>query len=249
MHLSPNEVARRFGVSIKALRLYERRGLLTPLRSEAGWRTYGPDQIARLHQILALKRMGLSLVRIGEVLAAGAMLEPVLALQEDLLTRDAARLARALRLVQTARRRLAHGEALSIDDLETLHKETVMTPKPDPEEIKTLTEAYARKHLSPEEMDRMARYASPDAIADWHAVIADAKAAAALSDPASSAALEVARRWRRVVRQLSGGDASLEAKGRAAWMEALADPRVAASMALTPDVMDFVKQAQTNLPD
>src|SRR5690349_4153019 len=103
MHLSPNEVARRFGVSIKALRLYERRGLLTPLRSEAGWRTYGPDQIARLHQILALKRMGLSLVRIGEVLAAGAMLEPVLALQEDLLTRDAARLARALRLVQTAR--------------------------------------------------------------------------------------------------------------------------------------------------
>ena len=60
-HLSPTETARRFGVSIKALRLYEQRGLLTPLRSEAGWRTYGPDQIGRLHQVLTLKGLGLPL--------------------------------------------------------------------------------------------------------------------------------------------------------------------------------------------
>src|ERR1051326_3674757 len=59
--LSPSEVARRFGVSIKALRLYERRGLIKPLRSAAGWRAYGPGQIGRLHQILALKQLGLSL--------------------------------------------------------------------------------------------------------------------------------------------------------------------------------------------
>ena len=39
MNLSPTETAARFGVSIKALRLYEQRGLLTPQRSEAGWRT------------------------------------------------------------------------------------------------------------------------------------------------------------------------------------------------------------------
>jgi DNA-binding transcriptional MerR regulator len=69
IHLSPSETARRFGVSVKALRLYEQRGLLTPLRTEAGWRTYGPDQIARLHQILALKRLGLPLARIAALLA------------------------------------------------------------------------------------------------------------------------------------------------------------------------------------
>ena len=38
MNLSPTETATRFGVSIKALRLYESRGLLKPLRTEAGWR-------------------------------------------------------------------------------------------------------------------------------------------------------------------------------------------------------------------
>jgi hypothetical protein len=154
-----------------------------------------------------------------------------------------------LNLVQAARRRLAAGQALSIDDLATLTKETVMTQKPNPQEIQALTERYARKHLSGEEMARMEKYADPDAIAAWHAVIADAAIVAAAGDPASPAALDVARRWRRVVRQLSGGDAALAAKGRAAWMEALADPQVAASMALTPQVMDFVKQAQANLPD
>ena len=36
MHLSPSETARRFGVSIKALRLYEQRGLLKPARTTNG---------------------------------------------------------------------------------------------------------------------------------------------------------------------------------------------------------------------
>ena len=101
-HLSPSETARRFGISIKALRLYERRGLLNPLRSEAGWRTYGPDQIARLHQILALKRLGLSLGRITTLLKSADALEPVLALQEEALARDSERLSRALLLVRAA---------------------------------------------------------------------------------------------------------------------------------------------------
>ena len=39
--LSPAEAARLLGVSAKALRLYERHGLVKPLRSENGWRTYG----------------------------------------------------------------------------------------------------------------------------------------------------------------------------------------------------------------
>src|ERR1700758_4044319 len=106
MHLSPTETATRFGVSIKALRLYEQRGLLTPLRTEAGWRTYGPDQIARLHQILALKRLGLPLARIAALLASSGALEPILALQEQALARDSERLGRALALVRAAREKL-----------------------------------------------------------------------------------------------------------------------------------------------
>ena len=45
--LSPSQAARRLGVSAKALRLYEARGLIAPLRTAAGWRAYGPEQLAR----------------------------------------------------------------------------------------------------------------------------------------------------------------------------------------------------------
>ena len=65
LHLSPAETAKRLGVSTKALRLYERHGLVTPLRSVAGWRVYGPSQMAQLHQVLALKRLGVPLAQIG----------------------------------------------------------------------------------------------------------------------------------------------------------------------------------------
>ncbi|MEI9930449.1 MAG: MerR family transcriptional regulator [Rhizomicrobium sp.] len=58
-NLSPAETAKLLGLSIKALRLYEDRGLVTPMRTQADWRVYGPAQIARPHQIVALKRLGL----------------------------------------------------------------------------------------------------------------------------------------------------------------------------------------------
>ena len=43
--LNPSAAARRLGVSAKALRLYEQRGLVAPSRTPAGWRAYGPDEI------------------------------------------------------------------------------------------------------------------------------------------------------------------------------------------------------------
>ena len=55
-YLGPAEAARRMGVSGKALRLYEARGFLKLLRSEAGWRTYGASEIARLHHISSASR-------------------------------------------------------------------------------------------------------------------------------------------------------------------------------------------------
>ncbi len=93
-HLSPVEAARRLGVTQKALRLYESRGLVTPLRSATGWRTYGPAEVARLHQVLALKSLGLPLARIAELIRGrNATLAKVLKLQEEILARESTRLA------------------------------------------------------------------------------------------------------------------------------------------------------------
>ena len=86
-HLSPAETARRLGVSQKALRLYESHGLLAPLRTQSGWRTYGAKELARLHQILALKSLGLPLSKIAALLSSRPVaLENILAVQEEALS-------------------------------------------------------------------------------------------------------------------------------------------------------------------
>ena len=63
--LSPSETAGRLGVSTKALRLYEQHGLVHPARTAAGWRAYGPDQMARAAEIAALRALGLSLAQVA----------------------------------------------------------------------------------------------------------------------------------------------------------------------------------------
>jgi DNA-binding transcriptional MerR regulator len=67
-YLSPSEAARRLGVSIKALRLYEQRGLVAPARTAAGWRAYGPDQMVRAAEVVALRALGLSLAQVARAL-------------------------------------------------------------------------------------------------------------------------------------------------------------------------------------
>jgi DNA-binding transcriptional MerR regulator len=124
---SPAETARRFKVSTKALRLYEELGLVTPIRSSTGWRTYGPDQMSSLHQVLALKSLGLPLKRIRELLADQLSdLDAVLRLQEAAFRARIAGDRRRLEVLAAVRRRLADCEPLSADDLIQLTGETVM---------------------------------------------------------------------------------------------------------------------------
>jgi len=68
--ISIGAFARLGGVSIKALRLYERHGLLKPaVTSAARYRLYARSQLASLHRILLLKGMGLRLSQLPGVLA------------------------------------------------------------------------------------------------------------------------------------------------------------------------------------
>jgi hypothetical protein len=68
-YLRIGELAARSGVSAKALRLYEQRGLLQPAaHSAAGYRLYGSAALAQLGQILLLRRAGFSLAQIGRLL-------------------------------------------------------------------------------------------------------------------------------------------------------------------------------------
>jgi DNA-binding transcriptional MerR regulator len=58
------EVARLTGLTTRALRFYEARGLVKPLRTAAGRRFFGPSELEQLHRIMAMKRAGLTLGQI-----------------------------------------------------------------------------------------------------------------------------------------------------------------------------------------
>jgi DNA-binding transcriptional MerR regulator len=116
--LSPSAAAQRLGVSAKALRLYERRGLVTPGRTAAGWRSYGPDEIARLAEIVTLRALGLSLSQIARVLADDPQgLEPALAAHEATLEGRIRQLAGAVEKVRELRAGLAQGNAPTASEL------------------------------------------------------------------------------------------------------------------------------------
>ncbi|MFM9942074.1 MAG: MerR family transcriptional regulator [Hyphomicrobiaceae bacterium] len=84
--LNPSEAAKRLGVSAKALRLYEQRGLIAPIRTTAGWRVYGPDQMARAAEIVALRELGLSLGQVTRVIGGDPQgLEMALAAHQNAL--------------------------------------------------------------------------------------------------------------------------------------------------------------------
>jgi DNA-binding transcriptional MerR regulator len=251
MHLSPTETARRFGVSIKALRLYEHHGLIKPLRSKAGWRTYGPEQIARLHQILALKDLGLPLASIGRVLASADALDAVLAMQDQALVRESRRIARALALVRAARAKLRCGQALSIDDLANLTKETSMTSKLTrptyfhpalvPHQHKYFTSAEIEVFASREDFDQERD------IAIWYGLFDELKKLAAAGDPASPAALDLGRRWQAKGDDFSRGDQTVSDRLRSMIRDALADPATAPQMPFSADDLGFFAQIMGNL--
>lgn len=61
MPLKVGELARRCGLTVRTLHHYDQIGLLRPsARSDSGYRLYDRTDIARLHRIQVLRKLGLS---------------------------------------------------------------------------------------------------------------------------------------------------------------------------------------------
>jgi len=119
--LNASEAAKRLGVSVKALRLYEQRGLVAPIRSAAGWRAYGPAEMARAGEIAALRALGFSLAQVARVLKGDSQgLEPALAGHQAMLEARLGQLAGTVEKLRGLRRDLAQGRAPSVAELARL---------------------------------------------------------------------------------------------------------------------------------
>lgn len=199
MFLKIGELARRTGLTVRALRHYGDIGLLVPSgRSVGGYRLYDRQDIARLYRIQALRRLDLSLAEIQGLLDNAANgLSEVVAQQVTQLDREI-RQATALRTHLLAlQAQLKASEEPAVDDWLVALESMVA----------------GAKYFSDDELQQM--QAQRDGFAD---AVAPERAAltatlhgllASGASPESPQAQALARRWIALLLEEAGGDEGL----------------------------------------
>jgi DNA-binding transcriptional MerR regulator len=198
--LTIDHVARRTGLTSRALRFYEARGLVRPLRTGSGRRVFSPRDLERLHRLVALKGAGFSLAEIGRILDGRAVaLEPVLRLHLAAVERERDRLESAAGTIRLALSRVEAGERLDAATLCSLieHGDKIVTEKKQ-------WDALSGQYLSEEAKADFAAAPYPQGFdqaeysAKWAAL--GAKIEAALPcDPASPKAQALLDEWKELL--------------------------------------------------
>ena len=116
------EFSKLVQVPVATLRFYDQIGLLEPIEVDrtTGYRYYSASQLPRLHRILALKGLGFSLERIGEVLTEDLTVEQMrgmLRLRHEQLRRELADMRAQLAQVQTRLQQIEREDQLSRYDV------------------------------------------------------------------------------------------------------------------------------------
>ena len=196
------EVSRATGLTARALRFYETRGLVTPLRTAAGRRVYGPGELARLNTAVALKRAGFSLKRIGELLSGRKVdLGRLVTAQLAQIEAEAVALSASRTLLLSVQSRLAQGEPIDVATICSLIRtgETIMNNtewKPVVDDYFTPQAQERFRTTTPEGFDQEA-YGTK-----WRGL--GARIAAALPlDPMSSSAQEFVDEWFALLKPFS----------------------------------------------
>ncbi|MEP6784205.1 MAG: MerR family transcriptional regulator [Sphingomonadales bacterium] len=197
------EVARTTGLTSRALRFYEARGLVKPLRTASGRRHYGTAELDRINQIVTLKRAGLSLAQIERLIRRGAVdLNTLIDAQIAAVAEQVQALAETRALLLTVKSRIERSEPIDVATLCSLIRYG---------DIEMTDQAQAWKQVSDQYMSEEAKadfvtttplmcaeFDQADYAAKWKDLGARVKAALPL-DPTSDVALAYAREWRALL--------------------------------------------------
>ncbi|MFP6559961.1 SAM-dependent methyltransferase [Paraburkholderia sp. B3] len=234
MRLKIGELAKKAGLSVRALHHYDAIGLLSPSqRTDGGARLYGRDDLIRLHRIEALKRFGYSLPDIKASLDGQLVGTPLQILRRQIAELD----AQALR-AQRLSRHLQH-----LVDMVASGSET---PATDWLNTLELMNMYQR-HLNDEELDTL--FASgPDTVTptdpSWIELIDEVRHAMQQALPADSDAAEaLAWRWTRLVIRLTRNDPTLATK---LMKMQIGEPRAQHIVGVTAAMLAWIDEAFTH---
>ena len=231
---SVGELARSTGLTVRTLHHWDEVGLLVPSeRSGAGHRRYTVEDVRRLYRVVALRRLGLGLPDVAEVLEReGPALRPAV---ERHLVRLDAELARLHDLRERVQRLLAALDADGGGGPELLDAIEVMTMHENHYTDEQLEQLAARREaLGEEGMLRAQR--------DWADVIDGMRREhAAGTDPADRRVQALAARWRGLIEAFTGGDPGIERSLNR--MYEAESPETASSGMVDAEVMAYAQRA------
>ncbi|EYB68247.1 hypothetical protein DEIPH_ctg025orf0094 [Deinococcus phoenicis] len=210
MKLRIGELARRTGLTVRTLRHYDQIGLLTPSgRTEAEHRLYSETDLRTLQQIQSLKAIGLPLGQIRAVLQdPGHDPQRVIAQHIRVLEEG---LARQRALLERLRRLDLAGASWS-DLTEVIGMS---------EKVERMLDTARRVGEQPRFDDEQMKYLEgrraevgeariQEVEAEWPRLMAEVLREMAAGTPASDPrVLDLARRWRGLVAEFTGGRADI----------------------------------------
>jgi DNA-binding transcriptional MerR regulator len=223
------EFARHAGVTVRALRHYDRLGLLKPRRTPAGYRIYTEGDLATLEQIVALKFIGIPLRQIASVRRnTPGPLADVLQRQRRALEGKRRLLSIAIDLVAEAERLLRAGDPNGASIYRRIIEAIEMQHNGDEwlHRYKDLVEKKRVRLLSmsQDERDQMRQ--------QWLDLFADVRTALD-DDPTGPRGQALVARWLELGRRMS--DAT--------------DEELAKHFTVKPDTLDVVKELRKDLSD
>lgn len=231
MLLKIGQLARQTGLTVRTLHHYDAIGVLRPSgRADNGYRTYDRADVARLHQLQALRRLGLGLEEAGALLDGGAL--------------DIAGIV--ARQVEQLNAQIEHATLLR-DRLVGMQQDFATDAEPDLKEWLTTLELMAilDKYLTPDEMAQWRAHNRDgrrrEQVDARNALFADIKAM--MRDgvpPDAPAALDAARRWIDLTDPHVKRDPGLMLKMDVMYRE---DATIQSAIGADADLLDFVTRA------
>jgi DNA-binding transcriptional MerR regulator len=194
------ELARRTGLTVRALHHYDEIGLLRPsLRTPSGHRLYAGADVSRLQQIQSLRMLGFPLDEIRRLLE-GPGLSPLRVLHLHLarLREQIARQERLADRLEALARHLESAETVSADELcQMIEDMTTMEKYFTTEQLEELR--VRGEQIGQDRMQEVSR--------EWAEIIPAVRAAMENgTDPAAPEVQALARRWKGLVEEFTGGN-------------------------------------------
>jgi MerR family transcriptional regulator, thiopeptide resistance regulator len=188
------------GVTPRALRYYDRLGLLKPQRSRSGYRMYSERDLETLEEIVALKFIGVPLKDIAAIRkrAKGPFVQVLHAQRETLEARRRS-LTRAIAAIAAAEAALRSGTAIDAQ----LFRRIIEVMHMDTQHEEAVTTYVAKLKAKASHLAAMSAEERVTLREQWTTLVEDVKAAVD-EDPGGSRAQHLLDRWLSLLQALTG---------------------------------------------